>query len=149
MMKTDRVVAGWAARDCAGQVRLAGWQLLLLVAVMMAVNPGWSLAAGQAEDIDATVRHLITFVKDSSVTFERNSSRYSGELAAEHISKKYRHFKNEIDTPEKCIELCATGSRVTGKPYYIITRQGEQLPSSEWLSAELSVYRIRNGYGER
>lgn len=145
MVKIDRV----AVHNRAGQVRLAGWPLLLLAAVMMIVNSSWSLAASQPEDLDATVQHLITFVKDSTVTFERNSSRYSGEQAAEHISKKYQHFKNEIDTPEKFIELCATGSMITGKPYSIITRQGEQLPSSEWLSAELSVYRISNGYGER
>ncbi len=78
------------------------------------------------------------------MTFERNRSRYNGSEAAKHINKKYEHFKDEIDTVEKFIELCATGSLMTGKPYVIITGQGEQLPSSDWLNSELQNYRLRN-----
>ena len=125
------------------------WSQLLLATLLLAVVSPWSLAASQPADLDTTVQHLITYVKESDVTFERNSGRYTASEAAEHINNKYRHFKDDIDTPEKFIELCATGSLVTGKPYFIITRQGEQLPSSEWLNTELSVYRLRNGHGDR
>jgi hypothetical protein len=129
------------------KAHMACWPLLLLLTILLAaVSPG-SMAASPAEDLDATVDYLITYVKESDVLFERNFSRYSGREAAQHINKKYLHFKDEIDTPEKFIELCATGSLITGKPYYIITGQGEPLLSSEWLNAELSVYRLRNGHG--
>ena len=119
------------------------WQLLLLAMILMIVTVPRSVA-GQTEDIHATVHYLITYVKESDVTFERNTSRYSGSEAAQHIDKKYQHFKDDIDTPEKFIELCATGSLMTGKPYFIITEEGEQLPSGEWLNTELQSYRLRN-----
>ena len=122
------------------------WQLLLLATILLIVIAPRGMAGQQTEDIDATVQYLITYVKESDVTFERNTTRYSGSVAAEHINKKYQHFKDDIDTPEKFIELCATGSLMTGKPYFIITEQGEQLPSSEWLNTELAVYRLRNEY---
>ena len=126
-------------RECLAQRPV--WPLLLLLA--------WSMSASAAEDLDATVDYLITYVEESDVSFERNSSRYSGREAALHIDRKYRHFKDEIDTAEKFIELCASGSLITGKPYYIITAQGERLPSSEWLHTGLSVYRLRNENGNR
>jgi hypothetical protein len=131
------------------QAHMPYWPLLWLVTMLLVVVSPWSMAARQAEDLDMTVQYLITYVKESDVTFERNSSRYTGREAAEHINKKYLHFKDDIDTPEKFIEICATGSLMTGKPYFIITGQGEQLPSAEWLNTELSIYRLRNEHGNR
>jgi len=131
------------------QAHMPIWPLLLLLTILLAVVSPWSMAARQAEDLDATVQYLITYVQESDVTFERNSSRYTGSEAAQHINKKYRHFRDDIDTPEKFIELCATGSLMTGKAYFIITGRGEQLPSGEWLNKELSVYRLRNEHGNR
>ena len=120
------------------------WQLLLLATILLIVIAPRSMAGQQIEDIDATVQYLITYVKESDVTFKRNATHYSGSEAAQHIHKKYQHFKDDIDTPEKFIELCASGSMMTGRPYLIITKQGEQLPASEWLNTELAVYRLRN-----
>jgi hypothetical protein len=122
------------------------WQLLLLATILLIMTAPRGMAGQQTEDVAATVQYLITYVKTSDVTFERNTLRYTGNEAAEHINKKYRHFKDEINTPERFIELCATGSLMTGKPYFIITKQGDQLPVSEWLNSELVVYRLRNEY---
>lgn len=122
------------------------WQLLLLAALLLIMIAPRAMAARQAEDLDATVQYLITYVKESDVTFERNFSSYNGTDAAAHINKKYQHFKDEIDTPEKFIELCATASLMTHKPYLVTTKQGKQQPSSEWLNTELAVYRLRNEY---
>lgn len=149
MMAGYKQAVALTVRTREDQARRSCWPLLLLVSLLLAAVSPWSLAARQADDLDAAVQYLIAYVKESDVTFERNSSRYSGAEAAAHINKKYRHFKDDIDTPEKFIELCATGSLMTGKPYFIITGQGEQLPSGEWLNAELSVYRLRNGHGGR
>jgi len=118
---------------------------LLFTIIFFLIVPR-TMAGQPAEDLDATVRYLIAYVQESDVTFKRNSTRYNGVEAAEHIDRKYQHFKDDIDTPEKFIELCATGSLMTGKSYFIITRQGKQLPSSEWLHTELAAYRLRNEY---
>ena len=84
-------------------------------------------------------------MKQSDVQFERNFSSHDSLEAARHIEKKYMHYKGEIDTPERFIELCATRSLVTGKQYRVILVDGEALPSGEWLNLELARYRAGNG----
>jgi hypothetical protein len=147
MVLSRRKAGQLSPRASVSRSQMLSWQILLLVTVVLVVMSPWSMAARHTDDLDATVQYLITYVKESDVIFERNTSRYNGGEAAQHINKKYQHFKDDIDTPEKFIELCATGSLVTGKPYLIITPQGEQLASSEWLNTELAVYRLRNKYG--
>jgi hypothetical protein len=99
--------------------------------------------ATQTEPLDATVQYLIGHVSGSGLTFIRNNSRYSAAEAAEHMHRKYEHFKDEIRTPEDFIARCATRSLLTGKPYLIITAQGEEIPTSDWLGRALQEYRAR------
>jgi len=97
--------------------------------------------AGQTDTADKTIQHLLAYVASSELTFIRNSRHYNAREASAHMQKKYAHFKNEITTPEKFIELCASRSLLSGKPYQVINRQGETLKTSEWLTTELTVYR--------
>lgn len=120
------------------------WQLPLLVTIVLIVAIPRAMAAPPPDDLDATVQYLITYVQEADVIFERNSTRYDGHEAAGHINRKYQHFKDEIDTPETFIALCATGSLLTGKPYIVTTKQGVQLPAGEWLNSALAVYRHRH-----
>jgi hypothetical protein len=121
------------------------WLLLLTLPFVLLLMASSGAAAQRAEDLDTTIQHLITYVKESGVTFERNFSSHDSVEAAEHIEKKYQHFKDEIDTSEKFIELSATASLVTGKKYRVITKQGEELPAGVWLNAELERYRLQQG----
>ena len=117
------------------------WLLLLTLPLVLMLTASNSVAAQQAEDLDGTIQYLIAYVRESGVMFERNFGSHDSVEAASHIEKKYQHFKGEIDTPEKFIELSATASLVTGKKYRVITEQGEEIPAGEWLNAELDRYR--------
>jgi len=117
------------------------WLLLLTLPLVLMLTASNSVAAQQAEDLDGTIQYLITYVRESGVTFERNFGNHDSVEAASHIERKYQHFKDEIDTPEKFIELSATASLVTGKKYRVITEQGNEIPAGEWLNAELDRYR--------
>jgi len=121
------------------------WLLLLTLPFVLLLMASNSAAAQQAEDLDGTIQYLITYVRDSGVTFERNFGSHDSVEAASHIEKKYQHFKDEIDSPEKFIELSATASLVTGKKYRVITEQGEEIPAGEWLNDELKRYRLQQG----
>ncbi|MEN8204483.1 MAG: DUF5329 family protein [Pseudomonadota bacterium] len=121
------------------------WLLFLTLPFVLLLTASNSATAQQAEDLDGTIQYLITYVRESGVKFERNFGSHDSVEAAEHIENKYRHFKDEIDTPEKFIELSATASLVTGKKYMVITEQGEEIPAGEWLNAELKRYRLQNG----
>ena len=121
------------------------WRLLLTLPLVMLLLVSSNAAAQQSEDLDGTIQYLITYVRDSGVKFERNFGSHDSVEAASHIEKKYQHFKDEIDTPEKFIELSATASLVTGKKYRVITEQGEVIPAGEWLNTELDRYRRQQG----
>jgi len=118
-------------------------QTLSLLAIALAV---FSLLlppaadAGREASLDRTIQHLITYVARSDLTFVRNSGKYDGKQASEHMQKKYAHFRDRIKTPEDFIELCASRSLLSGKPYLVITEQGE-ISTHDWLTAELETYR--------
>ena len=123
---------------------VVSWLLLLTLPFVLLLMASNSAAAQQTEDLDGTIQYLITYVRDSGVKFERNFGSHDSVEAASHIEKKYQHFRAEIDTPEKFIELSATASLVTGKKYRVITEQGEEIPAGEWLNDELKRYRLQS-----
>lgn len=142
--KGTRLKAGVkVATRLAAPLQSIDWLLILTLSGLLLTASGIS-AGQQVEDLDVTIQHLISYVKESDVMFERNISRHDSIEAAAHIEKKYWHFKDEIDTPEEFIRLCATASLVTGKQYQIITGQGDEVPAAEWLNDELARYRLQN-----
>ena len=102
------------------------------------------LRGEQSNPVDSTVRHLIRHVSESGLIFIRNADRHTSSEAAEHMNKKYGHYRRDIETAEDFIELCASRSLLSGQPYFVINEQGEQIRTSEWLQAELVNYRSRN-----
>ncbi len=115
----------------------------ILTALVMAfffLPPSFS-DARQTEPVDETIQYLLEYVARSDLTFLRNSGQYTAQEASEHMQKKYEHFRDEIKSPERFIELCATRSILSGKPYLVINKQGETTKTSEWLNAELKEYR--------
>lgn len=89
----------------------------------------------------AEVDHLIAFVTGSSCQFKRNFSYHTGKDAADHINKKYNHFKDEIKTTEDFIRFSATKSLLTSKVYKIKCEGNELLETSVWLQTELEAFR--------
>ena len=123
---------------------------VLLVPILLCLSMLQALAASNIEgskDLDSTVTYLIDYVSGSDVTFVRNTSHYSASDAADHIRKKYRHFRDEIDSPEKFIELCATRSLLTGRKYQVINAAGEELPAGRWMNTVLAEYRMERKRG--
>ena len=114
--------------------------LAVAVTVFLFLSPSSSIG-GQTDPADKTVQHLLEYVARSDLTFIRNSGHYTAREASEHMEKKYEHFRDEIKSPEQFIELCATRSILSGKPYLVINKQGETTKTSEWLNAELNEYR--------
>jgi hypothetical protein len=95
----------------------------------------------QLAHIDKAVQHLIAHVSQSDLTFIRNDVRYTGKEASEHMQKKYAHFRDKIKTAEDFIELCASRSLLSGRPYLVVNEKGEKISANEWLRTELMVYR--------
>jgi len=114
--------------------------IALAVCLLLLTGPARSAPRAQIED---TIQYLIGQVSGSDLTFVRNAAEYTPAEAAAHMQKKYRHFRDAIETPEDFIELCATKSLLSGKPYRVIDRQGNARPTSDWLRGELAAWQVR------
>jgi hypothetical protein len=106
--------------------------LLSLVAIIPA-----HAATNSAEEIN----QLFESVGLSSCSFIRNKTAYSGAEARAHLERKYAHLKDRIQTTEDFIELVASSSSTSGKPYRVRCGPGEGRRSAEWFRTELQ--RIR------
>jgi hypothetical protein len=86
----------------------------------------------QKENTEKVIAYLIDQVAKSHLTFTRNGTEYSSQEAADHIRNKYEYFKSQIESPEDFIQVCASKSLESGKPYLVSTAQGK-VPVEKWL----------------
>ena len=122
--------------------RIAGWLAIGLLS-----------AAASAQDhatLNAEIEYLLARVADSGYVFVRNGDDHDGTDAAKHMRRKYEHFrdKGKIHSIDDFIELSATKSMITGKPYMVRMGDGSETPTATWLHDEINAYRQRIEVGE-
>ena len=110
---------------------------IFLVALLMATSP--AIAVGS--ETDTEIQFLLTRVSDSGYVFVRNGKDHSAEDAADHMRRKYKHFEDEIKTPEQFVEFAATKSMMTGRRYRIRFSDGTEMDTADWLLGELAAFR--------
>ncbi|WED23226.1 DUF5329 domain-containing protein [Vibrio sp. JC009] len=107
--------------------------------IALAATP---FAYGQSESsLQGEIKHLMHFVESSECQFIRNGKAYNGQDAVAHIQRKYDYFKKRIKDTETFIELSATKSTYSNKPYTIQCPGEAVKTSGDWLTAELQAYR--------
>ncbi|BBM01958.1 DUF5329 domain-containing protein [Microbulbifer sp. GL-2] len=111
--------------------------LAIILALYSTLLPPSLHANSPGKEID----HLINFVSSSECTFIRNDSEYSSSDAVKHMNKKYQYFSSKIYSAEEFIELSATKSTFSGKPYHIKCKNQPAQKSQSWLLNELARYR--------
>ena len=88
-----------------------------------------------AEDpLASRIDTLILTIEDSGCHFIRNGKTYTPVESVAHIKKKYRYYKDDIDSIDKFIELSASKSIISGKPYYVLCDDEERQVSAAWLT---------------
>ena len=88
-----------------------------------------------AEDpLASRINTLILTIEDSSCHFIRNGKTYTPVESVAHIKKKYKYFKKDIDSIDKFIELSASKSLISGKPYHVLCDNGQRQVSATWLT---------------
>ena len=87
------------------------------------------------------MEHLINYLADSDCQMVRNGKSHDGKYGANHVRRKYAHFRKEISNTEGFIRYSATKSTLSGR-YYEVHCVGEApVRSSDWLLEELKAYR--------
>lgn len=122
------------------------WLVLLGLPVSLQADGSSPLSPQVREEID----YLLHRVEESGYVFIRNGSEHDSAEAADHMRRKFEHFldKGDIDTVDDFIDLAGTRSLITRRQYFVRLPDGTELPTSQWLRAELQDRRdIRSAGG--
>ena len=104
-------------------------------------------AGAQAAPLPATARAevaaLLTRLQASGCQFNRNGSWYNGADARTHLLRKleYLEKKDLVKNAEQFIDLGASTSSSSGKPYMVKCGSAAPMESKAWLGAELKAIR--------
>jgi hypothetical protein len=114
------------------------------LAMACALGVGVALAAEPSPAAKKEIEHLLSRLENSGCEFFRNGSWYSSKEARGHLQQKYDYLlkKGMISTAESFVELGATSSSASGKPYQVrCAGDAQPTPSAAWLRAQLDSYR--------
>jgi hypothetical protein len=94
-------------------------------------------------EIDA----LLAALGSSGCEFYRNGTWHNGTEARKHLLTKlnYLEKRNAVKTTEDFIELAASSSSMSGKPYQVRCPGSKTVESKEWLHSQLKLVRAPSG----
>ena len=105
------------------------------ILVFFLAGPLASSTFAMADDVmTKRIEQLINAVGESNCQFIRNGKSYNPTESVSHITKKYDHYKDDIDSIDKFIELSASKSMISGKPYKIQCPGSTAELSSAWMA---------------
>jgi hypothetical protein len=112
--------------------------VLGLVAFVLA-----SASAVQADNLPdgerKKIEQLIGFVAEmKDAVFVRNGAEYDAKTAAKFIRGKWQANAKDIKNARDFIEKAASVSSTSGKAYMIRFKDGKEVASRDYLSAELA-----------
>jgi hypothetical protein len=96
------------------------------------------------ESAQIEIDYLLGFIEDSGCQFFRNGSWYDSKKAQAHLRNKYEALVSRglIKTAEDFIDLGASQSSISGKPYEIQCGEGKPVTTGPWLHDVLVRYRV-------
>jgi hypothetical protein len=114
------------------------------MALLLGLGITLAVAAEPSANARREIDYLLGFIENSGCEFNRNGSWHDAKAARDHIRFKYDYVlaRDGINTTEDFIEKAATKSSMwLGQPYTVKCNGGPPVPSSRWLSAELTHFR--------
>ncbi|MGD1976643.1 MAG: DUF5329 family protein [Gammaproteobacteria bacterium] len=118
------------------------WLVLLCLPTALQADSSSTLSPQVREQID----YLLHRVEDSGYIFVRNGTEHDSAEAAQHMRRKFEHFldKGDIASVDDFIDLAGTQSLITRRKYMVRLPDGTELPTAQWLRAELEELPGRN-----
>ena len=113
---------------------------------LLALAGATSLAVAQQEAGPVAAREiaaLLDHIERSGCRFERNGQWHDAPAARAHIERKYRAVaeRGKVPSAEAFIELAASRSSTTGRPYRVRCGQAQPVASAGWLTQALARLR--------
>lgn len=120
------------------------YRLRLLAAGLLTVASLGAAAAPTPPAVRAEIDALMSRMSASGCRFERNGSWHNALDAREHLMRKLAYIERRPETlasAEQFIDVAASKSSFSGKPYRVKCGSAEPLASREWLNRELKAIR--------
>ena len=108
--------------------------LLIALLISPSILRAQTVPVAEKQKIDALIEH-VGELKDAK--FIRNGSSYEPATAVRFLRGKWNANKAEVKTARDFIDKVATKSGTSGKPYLMRYSDGKEIPSREFLLAEL------------
>ncbi len=114
------------------------------IAILLLVS-GAAFAQNPLPATSREIGQLFAALESSRCEFHRNGSWHSAQKASEHLHRKYDYLleKGLVTSTESFIELAATKSSMTGKPYLVRCGNAQPVPSMSWFTSKLKELRAR------
>ncbi|MEO8186914.1 MAG: DUF5329 domain-containing protein [Burkholderiaceae bacterium] len=121
-------------------------QMSRALSALFAAMVSIAVFAAPSDQTKTEIGHLFSYLKSSGCKFNRNGKWYAAEAASKHLQTKYDYLVSEglITSTESFIELGATESSASGKPYRVQCAGSAPVESATWFRAELSRLRAAN-----
>ena len=78
-------------------LKIGGW---FLIAILIWGHLVSAEAVAGTSNLSQTIRYLLDFVRNSECRFYRNNTEHTAAEAADHMQRKYAHFKDKIKQPK-------------------------------------------------
>lgn len=88
----------------------------------------------QKQKIETLIAHIENL---ADATFIRNETEHNCREAAKHMRDKWQWKRKEIRTARDFIQVAATKSSVSGRPYLIRFKDGREVKCGEYLLQQL------------
>jgi len=112
----------------------------LLAVLLCFVAATVSFAATPADEIEG----LLAYVKGlDQAAFVRNGTEYTPVQAESHLRMKWKNGGGHIKTTEDFINLCASKSSLSGKPYQIRFADGHTAEAGTVFKEQLALLRSK------
>lgn len=115
-----------------------------LIALALLLAPSLA-AAAPPPAVEREIEGLFAALERSGCRFSRNGTWYEAPRARDHLRRKYAYLRDRdaVRSAEQFIELAATKSSMTGRPYQVRCGAAAAQPSRVWFERELA--RLRAG----
>lgn len=110
--------------------------LPLWIIILISSVTGYA-SAGQPHEM-VKIEYLISSIAElKDAKFIRNGREYDTRAATEHLQLKLRAAGDHVRTAADFIELCASKSSVSGKPYRIRFANGTEIAAGVFFHGRL------------
>lgn len=111
--------------------------------VLFALCWSMSFASPTAAPVKSEIDELMARLQGSGCQFNRNGTWYTGTEAKDHLLRKLEYIegKSIVQSTEQFIELAASKSSLSDKPYQVKCAGNPPIESQLWLTEQLRFIR--------